>query len=383
MVTIKHKPAARAGESPGRQGYFLPMSTPGAILAGVAGIHGDILTSSVFSFISKIGRKLSPTSVQNRFCKTMRMHHLIDRQVFNSNDTESIYDLPAGLVGKVRTLIGYALMDMRHHFTNFTPLGSAFPLFREIPLRFSQHLFACPEEVGVRNRFTIGQSGKGFKSDIDTDSFFRFWKRAILNLTGKGYKPLASRSPSNAAGFRDTASRATNFSLDSSYFRKINSIFIDSKSHLGIGKAVIPTCATEAWVTRLFSRLHPSKEGFEGKVYSHSYILKHLAVHCLQRGAFLLKARKGVNLVIHGKRFLSLFPCGLSLPQEMVVQPATLIENLLHSRCLLFRRVYTIFIGYLMHNIIITQLKDRSKPDRAWPSLSPALKSGVLDSVFR
>jgi hypothetical protein len=35
-----------------------------------------------------------------------------------------------------------------------------------------------------------------------------------------------------------------------------------------------------------------------------------------------------------------------------------------------------------LHNIIIANSSERSKPYRASPSVSPALKSGVLDGVF-
>ena len=71
MVTIKDKVTARTMENSLIKGDLLPMSTSGAILAGVARVHGDIPATSVFSFVRKIGGELPPCYVHDGLSQTM------------------------------------------------------------------------------------------------------------------------------------------------------------------------------------------------------------------------------------------------------------------------------------------------------------------------
>lgn len=87
----------------------------------------------------------------------MVVHHAVDRQVFNGNDTEPINNLTTILMCEVLTSPCNTLMDPSHGFTMLATLGS--PLFKPemLPLHFRKRFFFLTKEARVLNLFTCRQ----------------------------------------------------------------------------------------------------------------------------------------------------------------------------------------------------------------------------------
>jgi hypothetical protein len=125
---------------------------------------------------------------------------------------------------------------------------------------------------------------------------------------------------------------------------------------LGIAEAIVPVSATKPWIPWRLSGLDSSEEGFEGKIYSDSHILKHLAVDISQRGPLCLESNEGVYLAIHTQGLSSFFPSCFALFQQMVIQPPALVQDMSHGALLCLRWIDTIF-KHFMHMLIIAQNK--------------------------
>jgi hypothetical protein len=84
--------------------------------------------------------------------ETMDMDHPLDRQFFDGDQIELIYEATTVLVSKVASSPCDTLMHARHHHP--TPLGAlrcSLLLFAQPPLRFRQLMFLGAEEARISN----------------------------------------------------------------------------------------------------------------------------------------------------------------------------------------------------------------------------------------
>lgn len=176
MVTVDSKIATGTVELSHREWNGLSMPAPGAILRSVAGIHRNILTTSTYSLVRKIVCELSPSRIHDRLCQTVIMNHLVDTQVFNADDTKTVYNPPGLLMSKVVTSISDTLMNMRDHFFSPSSFMSTFLQFRQLSLSFGKSLFICPEESWVVYLLTVRQGRKRSEADINAHSQGGFGK---------------------------------------------------------------------------------------------------------------------------------------------------------------------------------------------------------------
>ena len=124
--------------------------------------------------------------------------------------------------------------------------------------------------------------------------------------------------------------------------------------HLGQGDAIIAPRPSQAWIPRfLLACLHPAKERLKGAVKTHNDSLQDLRLHASQRRPTGLECRQCRLLVIEPYRLLMLVPGGAARSQQMVVQPAALLQLSIEEALLFDGRVEAVF-GRLLHELFFT-----------------------------
>src|SRR5947209_3641372 len=83
--------------------HLLSMSALAAGLTRVGGIDLYQFSASFFRFARKLAKEFRPRSVGNALCQTMVVYHVVDGQILNTNDAETVNHLPALLMGEVVT----------------------------------------------------------------------------------------------------------------------------------------------------------------------------------------------------------------------------------------------------------------------------------------
>ena len=184
-----------------RQGHLLPVSTPAACLTGISWIDLHELPASLFRFAGQFTEELRPGRVTNAFGETMVMHHPVHVQVFDTDHTETVDDLPTFLMGEVIPSEGDTLMDTSHNLTVLASLGRAFRQLRMLALHFGQGLFFLAEKAGVRDLFSIGEGRKRRESDVNPDLGRRFWQTFGFALAREGDIPFAGRGTLESTRF--------------------------------------------------------------------------------------------------------------------------------------------------------------------------------------
>ncbi len=308
----------------------MTVTTLRTVLRGIGRIHPYQDPPGPFCLEGKVVSELRPSRIVDTLSQTTVMHHSIDRQVFYGDNSVSIYNLSAMLVGEVLASISNAFMD------------SCGNLLFLLALRFRKGFLVGTKKAGVLNLFSGGKSGKGGQSYIDTYLIRRNRKRKGLRFTGDSDKPLTGSRTGDCAGFRDPLQGT--MLLDSKFtnLRNAQSLSRQLPSRLWETKRVIPFFSTEPRITRILARFATTKEGFERQVNPHRHILQDLRMNLRQRRSFFFQFWQGVLLVIQTKGFFLALPGDLSLLQEVIIQPAAFFQNTIHGRRLFMGRIEAI-----------------------------------------
>ncbi len=199
---------------------------------------------------------------------------------------------------------------------------------------------------------SIGKSGKGLKSHIQTDTRFnRFFNWLMVDNTRESNVPFVGRRFSYCAGLDCAFDRPVKFYFNVAYLRKLDNIFEQLESSLRISKRVISPFSTKSWVSWLFSGFYSAKEGTKSKVNSYRNILKALTENIIQKFVFFLQTGNCIRLVILRETFFIIIPGVLSLLKEMIVQPAASLKRVLELSGLRFIRKYPVFECF-SHNVL-------------------------------
>src|SRR5450432_4263505 len=90
QVAVEGQPATWAVICSVGEGEGLSMSTAGAILRRIRGVHGDLPPTGPCCLVREEVRELAPRRVVNALGKTMVMHHPVDRQVFDGDQIKGV-----------------------------------------------------------------------------------------------------------------------------------------------------------------------------------------------------------------------------------------------------------------------------------------------------
>jgi len=348
MVTVNYEVTTRTSEDSIGKSELLSMTASRAILRSIAGIHRHELPTSTFSLVGKTSNELAPASIGNRLSQAVIMQHTARIDVFYTDDPKLAHNLMRKLVGKVRPSIGDTLMDMSHNLFSPSSLRCSLVQPGQLSLSPSQSFLVYPEEAGIGDSFTSRERSERFQSNINSNSLFGLWQRAIRPFRGQTDKPFTSRCSLNGTDVNSSYC-PMNFSFDIANLRKGDNIVSRREAKLRIGKAIIPTSAFEAWITSLLTCFNPPEEGLKCQINPHSYILEDLGVDIRKTISFLFQFgyRNCLGVVIQG--FLFLLPSVFAFLKQVVIQPATFIQCRTHQMFLVRSRIETILECFKHH----------------------------------
>jgi len=321
-----------------RQFEFVPIPASGTVLRSESWIDLNATRTGPFCLISQTFKKHPPCSVSDTFVNAAKVvfFHVVDRQVFNNNGVESVYELTRFLVRKIMPFPANPFVNTSNYLASPCSGLRSLLLFGKLPLNSGKRLFFLPEESRVLDLLIIGKSSERFQPHVDSDGWFNgFFGRFMINVTGKRYKPFSGRCTFNGAGLNCTLDRPVKLYLNTPDLGKLNYILEKFKAGLRIGEGIIPELSPESWIPGFIAGFDTSEESSESKVDSHRNVLKNLTVNIRQKRMFLFKILKRIALIISRKAFLFSIPGLFALLKKMIVKPVTSIKRLLKG-CDLF-----------------------------------------------
>ena len=212
-----------------------------------------------------------------------------------------------GLMSKIQPLIfnpaespGNA--SFGYHFARVVPRQVPEP--RQLPLNFSQVLFALSKQPRISNLLTVRKIGKVFKANIYTDYRARVFGLLELVLNRKANK-LVQSIPANSAGLHFTHDLTVKVHSDSSDFGNGKFIVLpnratscDRPTALGIGETFVTVTVLEAWETSFLTQFSPAKEALKSFINPFENILQDLGMDFFKFSSFFFNLRKLIRLVV-------------------------------------------------------------------------------------
>src|SRR6266566_2254309 len=323
---------ARTSEYTLTERHLLAMSTPAACLTRIGRIDFHQRAPSFFRFGYKLTEECRPGGICNAFRKTMIMHHPVNDEVFDTDDTKSINDRTAFLMGEVVPPEANPFMHTSDHLAMLFPPRCAFGQLRVFLLHFGKSLLFLAEKARVGNFFTGGERGKRFESYINTYLGRRFGQTFGFTLYGEGCIPLPSTATVDGECFAFACHRTMQDDLDVPNTRKSQfALRVKLKARLRKGEAIITVSSTETREPSFLSSLAPPQESFESKVNTHGYILQYLGMNGGKTGAFLLQHGIRSLLPIARERLPLLFIGFFAFLQQVVIEPTAFIQCLVEQ----------------------------------------------------
>lgn len=308
--------------------HFLAMPTLAAILRREGGVDSNVLSTSVFSFERKTICKSRPCRICNRLTQATIVHHPIDAQIFNADNTEAINYPPRLLMREVMPLELDSFVDTRHRLTPLRSFRCALLFFAQATLHLCQCLFFLAKEARVLYSLIRRKISEGFQANVNADLLRGFRQRCgLLDFTGKGNVPLACAATSDVAGLNLPFNRTMQFDVDVADFRECQVMPDNLKTCLRKGETIVAMLSPESWIASLFFRFDTAKESLKRKVKAHGDVLQDLAMHGLQRFTLLLQRAEAVDLCIERKRLAAFFVGVFTLFEQFVVQPTAFIQS--------------------------------------------------------
>jgi hypothetical protein len=340
-----------------RQLELLPCSASATVLRGVGGVTLDSPFTSVLCFVPNKIKKHAPCSIRNAFINAVKIVflHVVNRQIFNTDRIESIYNFTGKLMAKIVALICNPFVCTRNHLARFRSCSTGFLLRRESALNPSQHLFFLTKKARIFNLFAIRQGGKIGQSHVNSNrrlNWIFHW--VTTDIAGECYKPFPGWRASDCTSFYYAFNRSVELDFNAANLRKSENVFKKFKTRLRECKRVVAKSASKSRKARRFTSFDAPKKCSKGEIDSCGNILKNLAENIKQKRVFLFECFKAVTLIISAQTLLFRFPCGFALFKKMIVQPTTSIKRLFKDCSLLatwknsiskrFSHIYTLLL---------------------------------------
>jgi hypothetical protein len=355
----------------------------GAELRGVPGRNFDDCSGSLLRFPPQYIEETKPGGVSHR---PVERRSAIPRiHLLNADGIVEPDQLISYLEVEIPSLVINFLMGFGYQHPGFSPTVRAFYPPRESLLAHNQDGPRPFEKSRVAYLHTIGGSEKRLKPDIDTNCFIRWglwFKRHII--AGESDKPLTRRGPADSDRLNIPFYRAGEPKFEFTQVPDSEIPAIKFPTRLLEGEGVIAISSLESGKACFTVAVpNPPEKARKGSVQTFQHILKHLRTHFFVFGECLLNFGKLILLVISRDRAVMPLPGSETLLQGGVIEvpaqkkPAlSLVDSLRVGLGLVLKRLFP------LHVSIIANTRKGCKPYRASPSVSPALKDGVLDGVF-
>jgi len=310
-------------------------TTLGASLTRTSGVHCYSDSTSIFSFVGQKLNQCTPSGIRNAFAKFFLFQHSFYVQVFMSNEIILIYKRFSSFVTKILSLVSNAFVNKSYRALVMGTLS-----FRKASLSLRKGSLLLLEKSWLINFSTVRALDVCQKSEIKSNYFTCFWKRLrTLYLTRKVHIPFTSRIPFNCAGFYGTFMRSVKDSFHRAYFGEVGFSTVKFEPRLRIRNRIVPTFSFESRESRIFSRFTASPKGFESEVYSYLSVLKYLRLNSGKLRFLNFPFRKIFLTLVEGYRFLFRLPSIFSECKSFVVDPTSLLQNVVHLGALEFSGV--------------------------------------------
>jgi len=293
----------------------------------------------------------------NALGKTMIVRHPVNRQILDRDQIKLVDDAATVLVGEVAPSPARSLMYACH---DLAPLGAFWRpllLLAEAALRLGECVFFASEEAWVGDLLPVTEGGEGLQPHVNADLLPRLKQGRWLGaLTGETDVPFARAAPADRRRLGNTFHWAVQNELDKSNIGDTDALVVymqpTANRHLREGEAIVAARATKAGIARFFACFAPTEVGLEGQINAHRDVLQYLRVNTCQCGSFGLERWQGPLLVVQAYCLLSLLPSHLALGEEMVIQPAALLQLLSEEVLLLLGRIQAV-LERLTHSVIV------------------------------
>jgi len=359
---------ARTIEYPDIQGHLLPMSTLATCLTRIGGVHLRELSTSFFRFARQFAEKFRPRGIYNAFRQTMIVNHPVHVQVFDADDTKSINDLAAFLMGEVITPEPNTFMHPRYNLTMLPTLRCAFNQFGVFTLDFGKGFLFLAEEAGIVDFFFVAESSECLQANIDTHLSWSRVKAKRLALTREGNVPFACRGTLHGTGFHLAFDLAMIDHLDGANLGEAYPfIMCDAKAALREGEAIVSAFAFETGKPRLLGMFsHSTEERFEGQINANGYVLQDLGMHSGEGRTFLFQNRERILLLKTGEGNTIPFIGRLTHFQQVVIEPTALFKGFVQLLFLLLSGKDAV-LKHFQHIVIVAQTEQGCKRGTAPP----------------
>ncbi len=145
---------------PYRQVFLGDPVTPATALRRTAGVNRDIRSTSICSFVARIGCELVPCGIRNAFRQAVILDHPRDRQVLKYDNAELGHQATAQLVREVLAPMRNSFVDAPHNALVILVFGRAFGVLTHPSLRPRKRLFIHAKEAWIGDGFTTRQGSE-------------------------------------------------------------------------------------------------------------------------------------------------------------------------------------------------------------------------------
>src|SRR5579875_369836 len=280
----------------------------------------------------------------------MVVEHAIDRQVFNSDQIVLVDDAPTLLMREGGPAPRNTLMHTRHRLATFLAFRRALLRFGEFLLHTSKSFLVGAEEARIGNLLARREGSKSRQTNINPHlaSGLR-QRRGISHLTRKTNVPLAGCRDRDRGRLGRAFKRAVVDDLQVAHMRHMQSVVLQSHAavrQLGVGETRIASFASETREARGFPLLDATEERLKRQINAHGHVLQDLRVGDLQRRTLFFERRQVRLLLVQRERLLVAFPGGLTLFEQVVIKPTTLVERLEQDGLLRWRQIQSVLEGF-------------------------------------
>jgi len=265
-----------------------------------------------------------------------------------------VNDLATLLMGEVISTELGTLMDTRYYLAVLVSLRGILGQFTMLALHFGKSLFFFPEEAGIGNLFSIGESSKRFQPYVNTDLFRSLRQSLRLALTREAHIPFAGRGTMHGTGFDLTLDRTMIDHLDAANLGKGHTVIMgNAEARLWEGETIVSALALKPRKpSRVRSFSDTPEKSFESQINPNGDVLQDLGMDMLQGKTFLFQHREGLNLSVAGQAFTSLLISLFTPAQQMIIEPTALFKSLVEFVKLFLVGVDAI-LKHFMHTYIV------------------------------
>lgn len=347
-------------------------------LRRVVWVNSDTHPTSFRRFVGRVLSQLSPRSIIDTLIHTapVAILHLLNVQVLKGDDLKFVHQASTQFVRKVFAPVGNASVDVLNDSLALVIFGCTLGALAQSALRLRQHLLILAKEAGIGKMLASRQGSKVCQTNIYANDLRRWGEWFKFDFTREASIPVAQGIPSHSQGLDCTLNGSVEFDLNIADLGQIEpSTVQELEARLRIRKAIVPSPATKARITRGLICFRTAKEGLKSQVNTGTGILQGLRVSIEQKRMFALPVRKHLDRIVTRYRALFLLPGIFTGCKSLIVDPTASIERLLHRRSLCFGWIESV-LKCPTHSMIITHLCRNVKCIRREAAFITAASSG-------